>query len=95
MASTKKEPQTGRADDDFLQALRNTDNTPSDSEQNADGIAPSKQGEQSKVAITFKVNKDTAKAWKQLCLDFDMTLTAAIKTAMKRYSKDLRSGRTE
>ena len=48
-----------------------------------------------KTLITAKVNETTLKAWKQFCLDKDITLTDAIKRAMTHYIKDVQNGTIE
>jgi len=52
-------------------------------------------GDTKKVLITAKINESTLKAWKQFCLDYDITLTDAIKRAMTHYIKDVQSGTIE
>lgn len=58
--------------------------------------APAKAaGDTKKVLCNIKINESTLKAWKQFCLDSDITLTDAIKRAMTHYIKDVQSGTIE
>lgn len=48
-----------------------------------------------KTLFNIKINDSTLKDWKRFCLDYDMTLTAAIKRAMQRFIKDIKSGNAD
>lgn len=41
--------------------------------------------ETNKVKITMQIDATTRKEWKQFCLDNNMTLTTALKVAMKDF----------
>lgn len=85
MATRLKRKDEGKVDDDFLASVRGhevtDDNEPSAKRDNAD-----------KVTVNVKVTVATHKAWKQFCLDYDTTITTAVKVAMRRYIKSVQEG---
>ena len=101
MATTKTKEHKPIIDDDFLAGIKAADNVegkapatnPTPTPKAAEPGTPA--GNTKKVLITAKVNETTLKAWKQFCLDNDLTLTDAIKRAMTHYIKDVQSSTIE
>lgn len=103
MATTKKAEYKDNltANNDFLNSIRNN----ADIKEPATASEPTRHEKatadtgsnatEKKTLFNIKVNESTLKDWKQFCLDYDMTLTAAIKRAMQRFIKDIKSGNAD
>lgn len=96
MATTKERKPV--IDDDFLAGIKAADNvankTPATNPATPHKAAEP-AGDTKKSLITARVNETTLQAWKQFCLDNDLTLTDAIKRAMTHYIKDVQSSTIE
>ena len=98
MAATEKIKYTPNATDNaFLQTMRASEPTPrTESKAPATTDTGSKAANvEKKTLFNIKVNNSTLKEWKQFCLDYDLTLTAAIKRAMSRFIKDIKNGNAD
>ena len=45
--------------------------------------------------VNIRISDSTLKEWKRFCVDYDITLTAAIKRAMSNFIKDAESETVE
>lgn len=99
MAATKKVKFTGsETDNAFLQTMSGNAPTKAESETIPPDNATAGSGSRAtgkKTLFNIKVNDSTLKGWKQFCLDYDMTLTAAIKRAMARFIRDIKNGNAD
>lgn len=99
MGATKKVKFTGsETDNAFLQTMSGNAPTKATSETTPPAHATAETGSRAtekKTLFNIKVNDSTLKTWKQFCLDYDMTLTAAIKRAMARFMNDIKSGKAD
>lgn len=101
--ATRKGGTTPQIDDDFLKNIRAIKGDAPQAMQplqdqkggEPSPVAPKKETSDKKTLITAKVNESTLKTWKQFFLDYDLTMTDAIKRAMAHYIKDVRNGTIE
>lgn len=91
MATTKQHKPI--IDDDFLAGIKAADHAETGAAETS--RTENAAGSAKKVLISAKVNAETLKNWKRFCIDYDCTLTDAIKRAMNHYIKDVQSGTIE